>query len=932
MRTITLTASGAVQTFTLSDTASAEVTRATIQQALDLAANTTGGGKVELSEGVFVIAPGETPGDGGLRVGSNTELAGAGLGLTQIKLMDAPGQDVTGVVRTDSGKTAPDGLPISTHNVVIRDLTIDGNKANAGNAKVDGFFCGPKPFTELAIDTNIRLERVEVMNASRYGFDPHERTDNLTFVACVARDNAFDGFTIDYCSNVTLIDCVAYDNGRHGVNVVTSSFGVTITNLNSHSNGATGLTIQTGNLEIRDLTHDVVITGGTIRNNASDGIVVREAENVQIGGAGNGEGVLVEANGRFGILVEGASGVAITGNTIKNNSGGTGSDSTEVRVRGYLQTHLDSDPLNDVFEFSSNVTISGNTIGSVTGSVKDYGASYSDTTGFSFSSDNSVVFMSQRVIQDVSKVSDSAVLTTPIAISNGDDTITGSEGIDSIAAGSGNDTVFGLAGNDKLYGADGNDVLDGGAGADTMTGGFGDDTYIADVLDTIVEASRAGIDEVRTAAASLSIANFANVEHLTYTGTGNFAGTGNALANRIMGGAGNDFLNGGAGNDTLAGGAGNDTYGVDSLGDQLEDSGGIDTVRALISYTLAEGFENLILTGSLGRTGTGNALANSITGSAQADRLVGLDGNDTLNGGAGADTLDGGAGNDTILADDDFDAVLGGSGIDHVIASVSCWLAADCENITLAGTASIDATGNALANTLTGNSAGNVLEGLGGADVLNGGLGRDTLAGGEGNDTYIIERSDEVAADSSGYDTVIASASYSLGSGLEVLVLAATAANGTGNSWANTITGNTGRNLLSGLGANDTLSGGGGNDILSGGTGRDVLTGGAGYDRFVFDTAPSTLTNADVITDFSVLHDTIALSRNAFLALKGLSSISAKNFVKGAAAADRDDFLIYNAATGALTYDSNGSAAGGTSVIATLSKSLSLTHADFLLL
>lgn len=930
MRTVTLTISGApVQVFTLSDAASAEQTRATIQQALDLAANATGGGKVQLSEGVFVVAPGATAGDGALRVGSNTEFAGAGLGLTQIKLMDAPGHDVTGVIRTDSGKTAANGLPISTHDVVIRDLTIDANKANAGTALVDGFFCGPKPFTELAIDTNIRLERVEVMNASRYGFDPHERTDNLTFVSCVAHDNVYDGFTIDYCSNVTLIDCEAYANGRHGVNVVTSSYGVTITNLDSHDNGATGLTIQTGNLEIRDLTHDVVVTGGTIRNNASDGVVVREAENVTIGGSASGQGVLIEDNGRFGILVEGASNVAITGNTVQNNTAGTGSDSTEIRVRGYLQTHLDSDPLNDVFEESNTVSVSGNTIGSITGKVKDYGVSYSDTSNFTFAADNTVVFMAQRVVQDLSKASVSAMQPS---ISDGADTITGSAGIDSIAAGSGNDTVYGLEGNDKLYGADGDDVLDGGAGADTLTGGFGNDTYIADALDSIVEAALAGTDEVRTTAASLSLGSFANVENLTFTGSGGFTGTGNALANRITGGDGNDFLNGGGGADTLYGGAGNDTYAVDNTGDRLEDTGGVDTVRAVISYTLGDGFENLILSGTAGRTGTGNGLGNVITGTALGDRLVGLGGNDTLDGGAGADTLEGGEGDDVLIIDDDFDSALGGAGTDHLFSAVSFWLSADCENLTLTGSNGISATGNALANVLTGNAANNLIEGLGGADTLNGGLGRDTLAGGDGNDTYFIERSDEVAFDSSGYDTVFASASYTLGSGLEVLNLGTGAANGTGNGWANTINGNAARNVLSGLAANDTLSGAGGNDTISGGQGRDVLTGGSGYDRFVFDTVANSLSNADRITDYSVAYDTMALSRGAFSAFKALASVSSKNFVKGTKALDSNDFLIYDSGTGALIYDSNGSASGGTATIATLSKGLSLTHADFILL
>jgi len=52
----------------------------------------------------------------------------------------------------------------------------------------------------------------------------------------------------------------------------------------------------------------------------------------------------------------------------------------------------------------------------------------------------------------------------------------------------------------------------------------------------------------------------ANVENLVYTGAGNFSATGNALANIIVGGAGNDTLAGGAGADTLAGGTGADHF------------------------------------------------------------------------------------------------------------------------------------------------------------------------------------------------------------------------------------------------------------------------------------------------------------------------------------------------------------------------------------
>ena len=52
-------------------------------------------------------------------------------------------------------------------------------------------------------------------------------------------------------------------------------------------------------------------------------------------------------------------------------------------------------------------------------------------------------------------------------------------------------------------------------------------------------------------------------------------------------------------------------------------------------------------------------------------------------------------------------------------------------------------------------------------------------------------------------------------------------------------------------------------------------------------------------------------------------------FYIGDAAHDATDRIIYNPATGALIYDSNGDAAGGATQFATLDTGLSLTRADF---
>ena len=230
----------------------------------------------------------------------------------------------------------------------------------------------------------------------------------------------------------------------------------------------------------------------------------------------------------------------------------------------------------------------------------------------------------------------------------------------------GADKLIGGAASEFIWAEAGNDTLDGGAGADTLIGGTGDDVYLADALDTLVEKSDEGTDEVRTSVAWQLGDNF---ENLTLTGTSAINGTGNALNNvlvgnsaanvldggagndKLDGGAGNDTLDGGAGADTLKGGAGDDTYVVDNAGDVVVEnaSEGTDTVNASVSYSLADNVENLTLTGSTAINGTGNALNNVLVGNSAANVLDGGAGNDTLDGGGGSDYLKGGIGSDVYL-------------------------------------------------------------------------------------------------------------------------------------------------------------------------------------------------------------------------------------------------------------------------------------------
>ncbi|MED5546896.1 MAG: NosD domain-containing protein [Pseudomonadota bacterium] len=339
--------------------------------------------------------------------------------------------------------------------------------------------------------------------------------------------------------------------------------------------------------------------------------------------------------------------------------------------------------------------------------------------------------------------------------------------------------------------------------------------------------------------------------------------------------------------------AGGDDFAIDALTGVVTVGAGFDTngpvtraitvgalsadgSRAQASFDISVGSAFTILDGTSERdTLDGTSGRDVLNGLGDNDKLFGLEGNDVLFGGDGKDRLNGGSGddemhgggdNDTYYVDSLGDTViedaLGGT-TDTVISEITITeLFAHVENLELAGTGDLNATGNALDNKITGN---------GGANVLAGGDGRDKLYGEEGNDTLI------------GGDEV------------------------------------------------DILDGGAGDDVLIGNAGRNILTGGAGADMFVLANMPADATTYDKIKDFEALDgDLIALEGAVFTAL-GLT-VEAGEIVMETEALEADDFLIFDAGSGKLYYDADGSGAGEAQQIALLDGVTTLSEADFLIL
>jgi Ca2+-binding RTX toxin-like protein len=342
-----------------------------------------------------------------------------------------------------------------------------------------------------------------------------------------------------------------------------------------------------------------------------------------------------------------------------------------------------------------------------------------------------------------------------------------------VLGGDGNDFIDGGTQNDTLDGEAGDDTLDGKAGSDILIGGADTDPADYDLtvnrnvsLDGAPNDGAAGEgDDVDT-------------ENVTTAG-GNDVLTGDANANRLEGGNGNDTLDGGGGADTLNGDGDNDVLVGGAAGDIL--SGGLGTSDT-VDYSAAAG----PVTVTIGAGADDGEVGEADDVKATVENVTGGPGDDTITGSSAANRLSGGVDPDPTANDGDTgnDTLIGGVGND----------------------------------TLNGFDGDDDLFGEDGADTLNGGLGADVLDGGVGVDDRV-----SYAGRTSGVvvNQNRAGGDGQVGEGDDVR---ASVERLTGTAFADI--------LVGGQLVPSILSGGSGNDVLNGGnSGADLVNGGAGNDR-----------------------------------------------------------------------------------------------------
>ncbi len=619
------------------------------------------------------------------------------------------------------------------------------------------------------------------------------------------------------------------------------------------------------------------ITGGTGADSIRDGGLIGVTGDTLVGGGGKDTFVVANINDS----ISGSSTSLIQTNLLSFNFN---TSSFHTNVYNLTDT------------LASGVTLTGSSLGAgtITGgtgadSISDGGLT--STLGATIVGGGGAdTFVVSNAKDKISGGSGSVIQTTVASFNLGSSLVSGVYNLLGLSTLTGTLTGSSLSAGTIQGAASGVTLNDGGvAGSlgDTLIASGNTATFIVSNAKDVISLAGTGSSIISSGSYNLGSSNIqaGDINLLTYSGSGAAVLTGNnnadtinaSLANgdvtisgqgygsSIVGGQGTTTIYGYGGSTLRASALSNfsTSFIVSSADDTIfGNSSGNDVIKTSFNnfnlgtstgIGLVSGVNNLVYTGTLAATLTGNgnvyesidgsssSLGVSISGAGLFSTLVGGSGNDcllgiaynSLYGGTGFDalvsqngvsTLNGAGGTDTFIVGTTTDTIIGNS----LSGSLGSVVQTTATNFNLgssrvSGVANLVFTADAAA-TLTGSSLSGSINGFASSEnetLSDGGSGQaiDTLIGGGGSNTYLVSNANDYIQDAGTNSTLITPFSTNLASsntrisGINNLQYTGTFGALSGNNNGDSLIADGGNNTLygawNGSGKASTLIGGG---------------------------------------------------------------------------------------------------------------------------
>ena len=243
-------------------------------------------GKVMLASGTYVLGA-------AVVVPNNTELAGSG-GATILRIPNSQNGSYNMI---QSGDTS------TGTGVVIRSLTLDGNRANQTSGSMRGIYLvGMGSGSGASARSGGHVSQVTVKGVRGFGFSV-VASANTVVSDNVIQDNSSSGLALTNDANMSVKSNRIHGNTGAGIAAATLS-QVAIAGNNVQSNGSVGISVgttSTGN----------VISGNTVKSNGSAGIHISSASNDNTIADNT-----VAENTLYGISTDTSAANVITGNRV----------------------------------------------------------------------------------------------------------------------------------------------------------------------------------------------------------------------------------------------------------------------------------------------------------------------------------------------------------------------------------------------------------------------------------------------------------------------------------------------------------------------------------------------------------------------------------------------------------------------------------------